>query len=120
MPMTLMRASRPLVLALMAIQLAGCTHWGQPMATHPEPSGESVRVWHGGKSTVIQQASFTADSVVGTYGAKRVRTAFARAEVDSLNVRRSDLLGTAILVGLAVALVKLITFAIDFGSYSNN
>ena len=120
MPRTPMGAARPLMLAVMTMQLAGCTHWGQPVATRPEPRGESVRVWHAGKAMTLRKVTFTPDSLVGTYGAERTRTAFARSEIDSLNVRRTNLVGTVLLAGLVVGLVALIQFAIDFGSYANN
>jgi hypothetical protein len=108
------------MLGLMTIQLTGCTHWGEPMATRPEPGGESVRVWHAGKSTTLRKVSFTPDSLVGTSGAERTRMAFARSEIDSLNVRRTNVVGTVLLAGLAVGLVALIKLAIDLGSYANN
>ncbi len=120
MPDSRMRISRHLMLALTTIQLAGCTHWGQPLASLPEPNGGAVRVWQGRTPTVLGSATFTPDSLIGTHGPGKTRLAFARGEIDSLNVRRTNVVGTVILLAVGVGLVKLIAFAIDFSSYANN
>lgn len=120
MPSSQVRTARRLMLALTTIQIAGCTYWRQPAAGRPEPSGASVRAWQGGKATVLENVTFTPDSLVGTHGAEKTRLAFARREVDSLNVRRTNIGGTVVLFALTAGLISLISFAIDFGSYGNN
>lgn len=114
------RAARRLLLAVTTIQLAGCTYWGQPAATAPEPNGGPVRIWQGGKATVLRNVTFTPDSLAGIRRGEKTRLAVARGEIDSLNVRRPNFVGTVLLIGLAAGLVALIQFAIDFGSYANN
>jgi hypothetical protein len=88
-----------LVLPLLLAPVAGCSQWAyssQPFAAGPEYRIGNLRlVLATGDTVVLSKAFLRNDSVVGLIGKPPREAAYANADITSLEVRKSDPLGTA-------------------------
>jgi hypothetical protein len=102
-------------LAALVTSVAGCTSWSRLKDSQPVPARGMIQVWSTGQDIVLRDLRRVGDSLVGRAPyPDTTRSAVALSAIDSLRTQATDM-GKTLIVGTAVAMALLYTYAKGLG-----